>query len=391
MNARSVGTAVTLFAAIAACSGSSTRSSFGSDTNPTDAARNGSDGFGKTDAGTGLCAINNAGGDPNSDPDGDGYPLGVDCNECDPNTNPGAYDVPGNNLDEDCSGIADDSAACDTKLPITANDPFDAAKAIGLCKKSDESKGSWGVISAKWVKPDGVALTNFDGVGILDKFGVNAPQAGKSLLALSSGTARAPTDPGYEPIDNKKYTSGTPAGYPKESRACPRLKTGAAHDGVALELQIRVPASAHSISYQQNFFTSEYPTWICTEYNDFFVTMMDPKPAALSDGNIAFDQDGNPISVNNSLLQVCAVGTYKGKTFNCPLGTTALSDTGFEDHAATGWLTTSAPVEPGSEITLRFAIWDSGDGILDSTVLLDDFKFGVDPADGTQTVPSGPH
>ena len=48
---------------------------------------------------------------------------------------------------------------------------------------------------------------------------------------------------------------------------------------------------------------------------------------------------------------------------------------------------TAAPIEqPGQNITLHFAIWDSGDGVLDSTVLIDNFAFDVNPAD-TETAP----
>jgi len=42
---------------------------------------------------------------------------------------------------------------------------------------------------------------------------------------------------------------------------------------------------------------------------------------------------------------------------------------------ATGWLTSSAPVKGGEEITLRWAIWDTGDSALDSTVLVDGFTW----------------
>jgi hypothetical protein len=80
-----------------------------------------------------------------------------------------------------------------------------------------------------------------------------------------------------------------------------------------------------------------------------------------------------------------------GKNFACALGYDQLIGTGFDEQsdpfsgtlgsAATGWLVTTAPVEnPGAEITLMFAIWDSGDGVLDSTVLLDNFTFDVDGA-----------
>src|SRR5687768_10069353 len=46
---------------------------------------------------------------PGGDIDKDGFPAGsADCNDCDPNINPAAFDVAGNGVDEDCSSIADD-------------------------------------------------------------------------------------------------------------------------------------------------------------------------------------------------------------------------------------------------------------------------------------------
>ena len=360
MKVRTLGTAITLLgtiAAIAACSASSKRSSFGSDQDPTDPDGGADLGFGKVD-------------------------TGAPIPPCDP-----AED---NGLEADCQTPSPSADECDTGLPLDPTDAMDAAKAMGLCRVADASKGSWGVIEAKWVKPDGTSLGSLQaGAGILAKFGVNAPQAGTTMLVLSSGTARAPSDPGYKSPsgDDKGYQSGTPQGYPKESPACPGNITGEAHDGIALEVKIKVPANANSFSYQQNFFTYEYPNFICSTFNDFFVTMMDPKPANLQDGNIAFDSDSNPISVNNSLLQACAKGSHGGKTFPCPLGTSTLAGTGFEQSAATGWLTTTAPVDPGSTITLRFAIWDSGDGILDSTVALDAFAFSSTKAEKPVTAP----
>ena len=411
MNVRVIGSGVSLIVAAVAlcsaagvmgCSSASKRSGFEGTTDPTDPASTsggtqapgfGGDGGAK---GNSSCALNNT-GDPNKDYDGDGYTLKNDCNECDPNVNAGAFDVPGNGIDEDCNGKADDEPTdCDMGLAMGTTDPFDGAKAIGLCKKATGAE-MWGVVDAKWVKPDGSPQSNPIGQGVLPKFGVNLTQAGATMLAISSGVARAPGDTGYMSggdVD-KKYSSGTPTGYPKESPACAGSGLGfasGAHDGAALQLKIRVPSNAKSFKYQQNFFTYEFPSFICSDYNDFFVTMMDPKPAGLPDGNIAFDQDGNPISVNNSLLQVCSAQTAGGKQFTCPLGASTLSGTGFESHAATGWLTTTAPVDTvrGKEITLMWAIWDQGDGILDSTALIDDFQWSVDAANGTQTLPSVP-
>lgn len=342
----------------------------------------------------GTCNVNNTSTDLDRDTDGDGYPLRLDCNECDPNINVGAFDLANNGIDEDCSGTADDEPKdCDKDLPLSAPDAFHGARAIGLCK-SATTADMWGVVRAEWVRPDGSAQTERLSEGALPKFGATSPQAGAAMLAISTGSARSPSQPGYRSVTGwtKGYTSGTPAGYPKESKRCASATPpvfGSSFDGAALRVRVRVPSNAKSFKFQQNFFTFEFPNYICKEFNDFFVTIMDPKPAGLPDGNIAFDQDGNPISVNNSLLQVCAPQVVGDTKFPCPLGEKSLAGTGFDGHAATGWLTTTAPVEKlrGREITLMWTIWDQGDGNLDSTALIDGFEWSVE-AKTAGTIPT---
>jgi hypothetical protein len=105
----------------------------------------------------------------------------------------------------------------------------------------------------------------------------------------------------------------------------------------------------------------------------------------------------NLISVNAGFLQVCQPQMAGGKNYTCPKGIGELQGTGFDMHtsfmgkqgsAATSWLNTTAPVPPGADITLTFAIWDSGDGVLDSSVLIDNFKFTVMPGTvGTKPIP----
>ena len=64
-----------------------------------------------------------------------------------------------------------------------------------------------------------------------------------------------------------------------------------------------------------------------------------------------------------------------------------LDNTGYQDHAATGWLVTKAPVSPGEAVKLRWAIYDSGDGVLDSTVLIDNFRWLGDETEDPETIP----
>jgi hypothetical protein len=285
-----------------------------------------------------------------------------------------------------------DETLCDDGLALASLSAYDAAKAIGLCKKVAAGAPGWGVIEAKWSKPDGTAISNSTSWGLLPKLGSNLAPAGKTMLALSTGTARGPADSGYQAPANgydKGYTHGIPSGQPKKASVCALADAapGAAHDGVALELRIRVPNDAKSMSFTHQFFTADAPSDVCTEFNDAFVAMIEPKPAG-TDGNVVFDSHGDLVGRNSaSLLRACAPVTTKGVSFTCPLGTTSLVGTGFDDKAATGWLRTTVPVTSGSEITLKLMVWDSGDGSFDSTVLVDELSFSTKVATVTSTVP----
>jgi hypothetical protein len=196
-----------------------------------------------------------------------------------------------------------------------------------------------------------------------------------------------------------------PNGYPKESSVCGDTSGGfgsifgndaGVNDQAALEVKIRVPSNANSYAFDSIFYTYEYPKFICSEFNDFFVVFSDPKPEGASDGNIVFDVNHDPIGVNTGLLEVCDPSVQSPdakKQFECKLGTDLLTGTGFgkseatcgagnapntNGGASTGWLHTTAPVTHSTIITLRFSVWDTNDEDLDSTALIDKFEWSVD-------------
>jgi hypothetical protein len=366
--------------------------------------------------------------DPNADMDKDGWtPNQGDCNDCDPNVNPGAIDVLHTNDggpptwgDEDCSGVPGDSAQpCDTSLALASVDAMDGAKAIELCRKATAMDRKYGVISAAYVRSDGTPYPSPGlQVGIEPGWGTNVKtRAGASLLVLSSGHARAVGDPGacnsVSCITNQVATP--PTGFPQNDPSCPIVNT--IFDDVALELQIRVPTNATGYSFDFKFHSFEFPDYVCdtSGWNDEFVALVSPAPngsyvpKGSQFGNISFDGAKHPVSVNIGFFDVCDASAPQrfAATCNngmgpcpplpkpyCPLGLTDLAGTGFDvwhksvgPAGATRWLRSQAPATGGSTITVRFAIWDAGNAKFDSTVLIDDFQWLATPGVSVGTLP----
>jgi len=353
------------------------------------------------------------------DVDGDGFPNGADCNDCSPQVNPGAFDLRANGIDEDCDGADATASDCDAALAM-AGSATDAARALGICQ--DAVGDSWGLVSARFTVADGTGAPRSDQTGVLPSFGTNAPRAGGAVFALSTGAARAPGQTGFtsecdeydaawdDPFSPPPTPMGDAPGFPTSSPSCPGVRSGDTYNAAALEVQIKVPTNARGFSFSSSFFTYEYPLYICSEFNDFFVALRQT-PSGWE--NILFDTAGNPVSVNNGLLQACDAGTHGGKRFDCALGRAPLAGTGFDIDTAcgedasesetddffpelitadqvgagTGWLRTVAPVTPGEILTIRFAIWDSGDGTLDSLAILDAFEWELEEITETETEP----
>src|SRR5690606_926422 len=187
------------------------------------------------------------------DHDGDGYSYDQgDCKDCDPSVNPGAFDVAGNGLDEDCSGVADDEPRnCDTGLALRSSTPGAYARAIDRCRAATAGASgparTWRVISAALTKADGSACSDSLQRAITNRFGLNnGPSRGANMAVFSSGTARDTNDPGYVNPNGQvsSYQTGPgrvtpPAGFPNNGPGCAAGQ--AAYDSCGLDLTIRAP------------------------------------------------------------------------------------------------------------------------------------------------------
>ena len=368
--------------------------------------------------------------DEDEDRDGDGITTcGGDC--CDSTecsmpgaVNAGAFDAPGNNVDDDCNGVKDDTQLfCDMGLASGTLNANDYAKAIDLCQTATMTEKKWGVISATLTLADGTGVPAPVAQSIRDHFGSGVmPRGGLNMALFSTGAAagRGDTNPAYQDFENTPQFNGNgkTSGFPPDfltanggslpnAPGCPDPSGNEANDPVMLTLTVRVPTNAKSFKLATNFFSSEFPEYTCSAYNDFFVVLLDSAyngPAANpTDKNLAF-YAGNaaakyPVGVNlahgnTGLFTQCMNGATgcagtSGSIMTCT-GTTQLMGTGLDtptpgscdagalQGGGTGWLETSGNVNPGEIMKLRIAIWDTSDAVLDSIAMVDGFQWAVD-------------
>ena len=374
--------------------------------------------------------------DDDVDNDGDGWTTCQgDC--CDSTAvcsnpagvNPGAYDTPGDGVDNDCDGTPDNAQTfCDQGIASNTQDAMDFAKAIDLCQTATENTGmpsdkKWGVIDAKLTWPDGTHTPDPNEYSVRPKFGTNVmPQGGFSMAVISSGAAAAKgdTNPAYHDFVSYESTNESPfpadfvmanGGKLPNAPGCPDPNGTTANDPVMLTLRVRVPTNAQSFSLKVNFYSAEFPEWTCSPYNDFFVVLLDSQYSGANpnptDKNLAFyTPPGSttmrvPVGVNlahgdTGLFTQCVNGSTgcsgtPGTITTCT-GTQDLIGTGFDDPeqgscdsnslkgGATGWLTTTGNVKPGEIMTLRIAIWDTSDHAYDSLALVDGFQWSAEPS-----------
>jgi hypothetical protein len=311
--------------------------------------------------------------------------------------------------------------SCDAGLSSISSNAFDYAAAMELCQTTTESGTTPGLISATLTLASGTGTPAVVSRSIRSSFGPNnLPRAGASMVVLSTGAAAAvgqqnPAYNAFQPGLDTGTSSAAPAdwlaangGIFPVAPGCPPAVTNIAINPVMLTLRIRVPSYAHSFKVSAKFFTADFPEYVDSPYNDMFVALLDSiysgTNANPTDKNLAVYVAPNssryPVGVNlasgnTGMFNDCVngatgcAGTVTGTITTCA-GTAELAGTGFDlpDHGncnsdslvggSTGWLAIRGNVVPGEVITLRFAIWDTGDGYYDSLVLLDNFSWSAE-------------
>jgi len=175
------------------------------------------------------------------------------------------------------------------------------------------------------------------GHAVRANLGALRPTAGSSFAILSTGAVGQPPQGGVD-----------------------MGRGGPQDDEVVFILQLRPPPSAKALQFDFFFLSAEYPEFVGSSYNDLFSAEVSGPAWS---GDAARDHNDNPISINNVFFEVTSFAPLMGTGF------------GFGVGGGTGWLTATIPAAPGEPLTLTLRVRDVNDGIFDSMVLLDHFRW----------------
>ena len=99
-----------------------------------------------------------------------------------------------------------------------------------------------------------------------------------------------------------------------------------ANDAIWMDFEVTVPEGTYGYVFDFAYFSSEYPTYVNTQYNDLFIAW---QVSEAYTGNVTFVNDA-PLTITS--LDAVNAFAYTGN------GAPELNGTGFEGSAGTGWV-----------------------------------------------------
>jgi hypothetical protein len=205
-----------------------------------------------------------------------------------------------------------------------------------------------------------------------------APIAGSSYALLATG-----------PAEGTAHSTDLCCG---NSAGDPFAKDGyETYDNMEFKAVMKAPVGALGFAIDYIFLSEEYEEWIGSSFNDkFYIILKAPKTTNDQKVVVNSTQCSNPGAYYDIIEpggeKKCYIAINTAFSEPCNNVQTDISGTGFscgpgdEAHgSSTGWLTTSWPIAEGETFELYLHIHDSSDGIYDSEVVLDNFRFLYTP------------
>jgi len=201
---------------------------------------------------------------------------------------------------------------------------------------------------------------------VLNSKGTMHPTNGNDFALLSTGLAGTDIATSYEnePGDEKgSWFEGGRYGYPR--------------DESNLEMTLQVPAFMHYLYYDVQFFSSEYPEYVGTQYNDkLTITVNSPSQGS---SEYVFDVNSGYFVLDSNNIAGTGFDIFARSGY--PSGVDYVdtnprspgADAGASDLIPIGGIT--HPVSPNEQITINFNLKDAGDNLFDSGAFIDNLMF----------------
>lgn len=197
----------------------------------------------------------------------------------------------------------------------------------------------------------------------LTKRGTMIPTHGSNYMFLTTGVAE------YNPVTTDGINPGSERGNWFASG-----KYGAPRDQATLTMTLQVPPCIHYIYYDVQFYSSEYPEYIGTQYNDKLTITVDSPSEGISEYII--DVNGGDFVLNAHDITGTGYDIFaqSGNPGDVDWVETIPNPTG-ADGGATALIGREHPVSPNEEVTISFDIIDVGDNQFDSAAFIDNLRF----------------
>lgn len=156
-----------------------------------------------------------------------------------------------------------------------------------------------------------------------------------------------------------------------------------ANDLIWMDFSVEVPGGTYGWTMDFNFITAEYPNWVGTEYNDILVVW---NTSEAYTGNVCFVGD-EPCTV--TALEAAIEDAANGGAIHT---SPKMAGTGMKANGgllgtpgggATGWYQMQGQSVPEETLEITIALFDMGDSLWDTIVLLDNWRWnceGCDPS-----------
>ena len=197
---------------------------------------------------------------------------------------------------------------------------------------------------------------------VLSSLGTILPTEGSTFALFSTGIA------GNVPVTTNALNPGDERG------TCFKNKYGQPRDEATLRMTLQVPAYMHYLYYDIQFFTSEYPEYVGSQYNDRVIVTVDSP----SKGVTTYTMDVNSGDFILDSHDIPGTGFNIFATSGDPdlvdwVDTTPRNPGA--DAGATALVGREHPVSPNEQINVTINIKDIGDNQFDSAIFIDNLIF----------------